>query len=126
MSPPLGNAGVIVYDLLVSLLRRSAVGLVRKLTSVSTLGLVNFRSDSEKSSRYAKQTRNAARANVLQNMKMISQQNEQLQQGYQAAAQPAPVPQPPPAGWYEDAQRPGFVRWWDGVTWTEHVQPAPR
>lgn len=25
-----------------------------------------------------------------------------------------------PAGWYDDGQ--GQVRWWDGSTWTEHVQ----
>ena len=27
---------------------------------------------------------------------------------------------PTPAGWYDDGQ--GQVRWWDGSTWTEHVQ----
>jgi hypothetical protein len=36
------------------------------------------------------------------------------------------------AGWYTDPQDPGRFRWWDGVTWTAHVQanvtshiPAP-
>jgi len=26
------------------------------------------------------------------------------------------------AGWYDD-QDPGWIRWWDGSQWTEHVQP---
>lgn len=28
-----------------------------------------------------------------------------------------------PPGWYEDYFDPRFVRWWDGVQWTNHVQP---
>lgn len=30
-----------------------------------------------------------------------------------------------PAGWYEDPHGTGGQRWWDGVTWTTHVAPAP-
>lgn len=29
-----------------------------------------------------------------------------------------------PPGWYPDSQQPGFVRWWDGVRWTEHANPV--
>jgi hypothetical protein len=29
-----------------------------------------------------------------------------------------------PPGWYPDPQQPGFVRWWDGVRWTPHANPA--
>lgn len=32
-----------------------------------------------------------------------------------------PRPSTPPAGWYQDAH--GSVRWFDGIQWTEHVQP---
>lgn len=31
----------------------------------------------------------------------------------------------PGAGWYRDATNPGFMRWWDGAQWTNHVQAAP-
>lgn len=29
-----------------------------------------------------------------------------------------------PAGWYPDPSAPDMKRWWDGTTWTTHVQPA--
>jgi hypothetical protein len=29
-----------------------------------------------------------------------------------------------PPGWYADPGDPRMVRWWDGVAWTAHVQPA--
>ncbi|MFS4507506.1 DUF2510 domain-containing protein [Clavibacter sp. Sh2141] len=28
------------------------------------------------------------------------------------------------AGWYDD-QDPRYIRWWDGVQWTDHVQQKP-
>lgn len=35
-----------------------------------------------------------------------------------------PPPQPPPPGWYPDAQAPGSERWWDGVQWTANQRPV--
>ncbi len=93
------------------------MGFFRKMFSVSTLGLVDFWSDKERIARYTKQTRNAARANVRQNMKMIRQQDQLMKQ---VAGE---VPPPLPAGWYQDPQVPDCVRWWDGSQWTPNVKP---
>jgi hypothetical protein len=30
-----------------------------------------------------------------------------------------------PPGWYADPTRPGTMRWWDGVRWTEQYAPGP-
>jgi hypothetical protein len=30
---------------------------------------------------------------------------------------------PVPPGWYPDQNLPGQQRWWDGIQWTDHVQP---
>lgn len=30
-----------------------------------------------------------------------------------------------PAGWYQDPADEGKVRWWNGMTWTEHVEVKP-
>lgn len=40
-----------------------------------------------------------------------------------ATPEPAPTPTGPPAGWYQNPRGSG-ERWWDGTTWTEHVQNA--
>jgi len=31
----------------------------------------------------------------------------------------------PQAGWYDDPEQPGTLRWWDGTAWTDHRQAAP-
>lgn len=121
------------------------MGLMRKMTSVSTLGLVGYRSDKERTAKYTRQTRNATRAVVAQNMMMLEhqrqglaqdhvhhvesqannfmleQQRQQVAQGRstpqpQQIAPPAYVPQSIPAGWYDDGN--GAVRWYDGQSWT--------
>jgi hypothetical protein len=30
-----------------------------------------------------------------------------------------------PAGWYQDPANPANVRWWNGITWTDHVEAKP-
>lgn len=92
------------------------MGLIRKMTSVTTLGAVDFRSDRERTARYAKQTRNAVRAQTAQQAAALEQQRRQ------ATAQPQHHV-PPPPGWYQDPRDPSTVRWWDGATWTDATQP---
>lgn len=43
-------------------------------------------------------------------------------QGYAPPPPPAPVPNGPPAGWYQDPRGLASQRWWDGVQWTDHAQ----
>lgn len=31
----------------------------------------------------------------------------------------------PSAGWYDDPESPGMLRYWDGTAWTDHRSPAP-
>ncbi len=31
----------------------------------------------------------------------------------------------PAAGWYEDPEHPGWIRFWDGAAWTDHRSAAP-
>ena len=85
------------------------MGLMRKITSVSTLGLVDYRSDKERAARYAKQTRDAQREQVK-----IEKKRDR-----EAAATPAV----PPPGWYPDQADQRFVRYWDGTQWTPQAQP---
>jgi hypothetical protein len=50
--------------------------------------------------------------------------------GVPAAAAPTPVPAPAaapasaPAGWFPDPAGGAGRRYWDGIAWTHHVQPA--
>lgn len=52
------------------------MGIMRKMTSVSTMGLVDYRSDKERTAKYTKQTRNAARAQAAQQMQSMELQRK--------------------------------------------------
>jgi hypothetical protein len=123
------------------------MGLIRKMTSLGTAGLVDLRSDKE---RIARNTAKTNKTMKVQN-KLLKEQNRLVasaakqpsyqnrvvssaakQPSYQlvgeaaqaAQASPQPVaPQGPPAGWYADAEQPGMDRWYDGVAWTDFRQP---
>jgi len=110
------------------------MGITRKILSISTLGLVPYRNREERQLRYARQTRNAARASVafdaaqLQELRGIrdgvDHHNivEMQREIYRApfgpmTTEPAPHPDP---GWYQDHT--GKTRWWDGLQWTDVTQ----
>ncbi|MGY1810147.1 DUF2510 domain-containing protein [Blastococcus sp. SYSU D00669] len=125
------------------------MGLIRKSMSVSTLGLIDFRSDKERIARSTRRTDKAVRAqtkaqaeqHAAQMQAMAAQAQAQLAATYQLqnqAAQQAqlaalqqgqvalPPQQAPAAGWYPDPQdNAGLMRWFDGSGWTEHTQPRP-
>lgn len=103
------------------------MGIIRKTMSVSTGGLVDFRSDKERTAAYTK----GARKQAKQQTKLMAQQNEILAaQTQHAMMQPVgPPPMPPqpaaqPAAWYPDQAQPGMLRWFDGIQWTNHTCPA--
>jgi hypothetical protein len=102
------------------------MGLFRKVTSISTLGAVDYRSDKERIAKYSKGSRNA-----------IREQNQILRQQtiapgppgrHSAAQQPAtatlPTPLGPPPGWVTHPNDVKFLIWWDGARYTEHVKPV--
>jgi len=122
------------------------VGIIRKTMSVSTLGMVSYRSNSERSARankqsakYAKQSRNAARAQVAQNGLMLDAQRQQLEATYQGngvrqaqyedvTAAQTPIAAPVmgmPAGWYQDPQDPTFICYWNGQAWDSSTRQKP-
>jgi type II secretory pathway pseudopilin PulG len=101
------------------------VGIIRKTMSVSTLGLVDFRSNKERTARYTKQTRNAARAQVAQSATNLGLQRQQLAALDHANVREATNPVTTEPGWYGDPGNPTHARWFDGRQWTNHVQASP-
>jgi enoyl-CoA hydratase/carnithine racemase len=119
------------------------MGLIRKTMSLGTVGIVSYRSKEERATKFAKQTRNAARAQVAQTAMMLEQQRQMVTQGDHAAvreevrdirafqppaqqvlAPAAPPPAAPPAGFYNDPFDPSVLRWFDGAQWTAMTKPA--
>ena len=87
------------------------MGLIRKVLSVSTVGMVDFRSDKERVALNAKQTRNAIRKQVAPGVRQAN-----IREGMK--------PQPTSADWYPDPGNPGYRRYWDGAQWTAHVEES--
>lgn len=92
------------------------MGVLRKTASVLTIGLIDFRSDKERIARYARQTRNAVRA----------QSQGQLRHMYaqQLIANQQPSHSAPP-GWYRSPDGRASLRWFDGRQWTDLTKPLP-
>lgn len=111
------------------------MGLIRKAASLSTLGIISYRTDAESARRMAKQTRNAARANVVQNMQLIELQRQALatqQQGVAmqaatvAALTPAQTVSPSTAaGLFPDPSDPQAICYWTGSAWAPETKRYP-
>lgn len=105
------------------------MGFTRKMMSLGTAGLVDFRSDKERTAAYTQ----AAKKEAKKQTKLMAQMTAAQMRAAQAheAAQVAPsqppaqaaAPQLPPAGWYPDQADQSLSRWFDGTQWTEFTQP---
>ncbi|HEY5182776.1 MAG TPA: DUF2510 domain-containing protein [Dermatophilaceae bacterium] len=104
------------------------MGLIRKITSLGTVGVVSYRTKDERAGRYARQTRNAARAQVAQNAAQLELQRAQLAaldhgNVREEVRDLASGPQLSPPGWYPNPEDPSTLRWFDGATWTDFTHP---
>jgi hypothetical protein len=103
----LGTVPTVSRILLVDL-GGSLVGLTRKLASVSSLGMIDYRSDKERIAKYTRQQRNMTK--------------QALKQGQAAAAVPgAPAPAGPGPSWQGDPTGRHEYRWWTGSAWADQV-----
>lgn len=100
------------------------MGLFRKVTSISTLGIVPYHNGQEKTARtqkraakYAKQTRNAARVGAVAGVVGVVQNHSAAKQAIPSGPMPTA-----PAGWYPDPTDPRRVCWWDGFQWHPETQ----
>lgn len=91
------------------------------MTSLSTLGAVDFKSDKERTASYTK----ASAKQAKEQTRLMREQAAATRAAGRTApvAPPAPAPQLPPAGWYADKQDPSTDRWFDGTQWTDFTQP---
>ena len=103
---------------------RCGVGLFRKMTSLSTLGAVDFKSDKERTASYTKASAKQAKEQTRLIREQAAAARAAGRSAIAAPTQPSPVtaPQLPPAGWYADKQDPSMDRWFDGTQWTEFAQ----
>ena len=96
------------------------MGMTRKLLSLGTLGLIDYRSDKELIARNTRRTHSA----VLQQTRAIRQEarrdrRAQYASGGRGVWVAVRAPKLPPAGWYPDPDRVSGLRWWDGRKWTD-------
>lgn len=113
----------------------TTLGILRKTMAVGTGGMISYRNKEERATKYAKQTRNAARAQVAQNAMMLEHQRQMINQADHAnvreevrdmravGQQPTPAAAPP-AGFYTDPSGDqSLLRWFDGNQWTDMTKP---
>lgn len=95
--------------------------MIRKTLSVTTVGLVDFRSAKDRTAAHTRGAKRHARRQVAEARKQTKLMRATTKQ---QPLTPAVVrPQLPPAGWYADPAGGPTVRWWDGTKYTGHTQP---
>lgn len=107
------------------------MGVTRKFLSVSTVGLVRFRTANERTARHTRQTRDImrrqsaddafARAWANRKAKKYARENAADAERFRRLGAAATNPSNPPEGWYVDPADDNIIRWWDGKAWTEHT-----
>jgi Protein of unknown function (DUF2510) len=127
------------------------MGIIRKVTSISTFGLVRFRTPSERTARFTRQTRNAVQLNTLMNTlqnqqiiqaerdqvavqraaltmdaqrhaKAMEHERQQIALQRQAVALQGGVS----ADWYPDPTDNRALCWWDGGRWHSESKHFPQ
>lgn len=90
------------------------------MTSLTTLGAVDFRSDKERTASYTKRSAREGRKQTA----ILGAQLEQMRVNQQMQA---PVSAMPPPSWCQcPHDPPGVLRWWTGAVWGDQTrQPAP-
>lgn len=96
------------------LAEQARVAEVERRVELSRLAQVA--EDEKRSAREAKQLKRAGRKEKIV---AVAQRVQQVQSSHGRNQQPQLKA---PAGWYQDQQDPAMVRWFDGQTWTAHVQ----
>lgn len=111
------------------------MGIFRKVTSMGTAGLVDFRSDKERTARYTKGSKKEAKKQTAIMQQQLRLQQRAANQPAPAQAPPQPVPfQPAPhppasttaAGWHPDPTLRHELRWFDGLRWSNAVSDQGR
>ncbi len=109
------------------------MGLFRKINSVSTLGLVNYRNTGERIARHTRLTKKAVRAQTAQQAALwrVQVMNEQQTAARQATYQETHLAYlagtlPAAPGWYHcQSDPPDVKRWWNGAVWTSDTTILP-
>jgi hypothetical protein len=94
------------------------------MTSLSTLGAVDFKSDKERTASYTKASAKQAKeqTRLMREQAAAARAAARIETAAPVPS-PAPAPQLPPAGWYADKRDPSIDRWFDGTQWTDFTQP---
>lgn len=103
------------------------MGLIRKVSSMTTLGLVDFRSAKDRTAAHTASSARAGKRSARSSARTANEMRAQtrlLREQLDLQRQMVPQSTGPAPGWYAAVGDPlGSVRWWDGVQWTAGFKP---